>query len=167
MASQELEVLQESSNVKNSKRGKTRSVLDHQLFHYVVVAYFTAATWNPCSCLTTSLFCLFTLINEFAYQICSQALLYSEEMNIPQILSHDSTWAFLKSSECSTCWVIVKWYMKCWSDIWNVITAMIIAHLMLSHCWGLLNTPLNNNSTNNRHVESLYSGEIQCMCTML
>ena len=90
-ASQELEVLQESSNVKNSKRGKTRSVLDHQLFHYVVVAYFTAATWNPCSCLTTSLFCLFTLINEFAYQICSQALLYSEEMNIPQILSHDST----------------------------------------------------------------------------
>ena len=29
-------------------------------------------------------------------------------MNIPKILSHDSTWAFVKSSECSTCWVIVE-----------------------------------------------------------
>ena len=26
----------------------------------------------------------------------------------PKILSHDSTWAFVKSSDCLTCWVIVE-----------------------------------------------------------
>ena len=34
---------------------------------------------------------------------------------------------------------------------------------MLSH----LNTALNNTSTNAQHVESLYSGQIQCICTRL
>ena len=38
---------------------------------------------------------------------------------------------------------------------------------MLSHCWGHLNTPLDNTSTNNQHVESLSSGQIQCICTRL
>ena len=50
---------------KNPKRGKTRnshhflvtcSVLDHELFHYVVEASFTASTPNPRSCFTTSFF---------------------------------------------------------------------------------------------------------------
>ena len=36
---------------------------------------------------------------------------------------------------------------------------------MLSHCWGHLKTTLNNTSTNIQHVESLYSGQIQCICT--
>jgi len=52
----------------------------------------------------------------------------------PRILSHDSAWAFVKSSDCSTCWVIVE-------VIW---------------------TP---RSTNTQRVESLYSGQIQCICT--
>ena len=30
-----------------------------------------------------------------------------------------------------------------------------------------MNTPLNNTSTNTQHVESLYSGQIQCVCTRL
>ena len=34
------------------------SVLDHELFDYVVVASFTAPTPNPCSCFTTSFFAL-------------------------------------------------------------------------------------------------------------
>ena len=38
---------------------------------------------------------------------------------------------------------------------------------MSSHCWGHLNTPLDNTSTNTQHVESLYSGQIQCICTRL
>ena len=38
---------------------------------------------------------------------------------------------------------------------------------MLSHCWGHSNTPLDNTSTNTQHVESLYSGQIQCICTRL
>ena len=36
---------------------------------------------------------------------------------------------------------------------------------MLSHCWGHLNTPLDHTST--QHVESLCSGQIQCICTRL
>ena len=36
---------------------------------------------------------------------------------------------------------------------------------MLSHCWGHLNTALNSTSTNTQHVETLYSGQIQCICT--
>ena len=40
-------------------------------------------------------------------------------------------------------------------------------HNMLSHCYGHLNTPLNNTSTNTQLVESLYSGQIQCICTRL
>ena len=36
---------------------------------------------------------------------------------------------------------------------------------MLSHCWGHLNTELNNTSTSTQHVESLHSGQIQCICT--
>ena len=43
------------------------SVLDHELFPYVVVASFTASTPNPCSCFTASFFCPFVLMNEFAY----------------------------------------------------------------------------------------------------
>ena len=43
------------------------SVLDHELFHYVFVPSFTASTPNPRYCFTTSFFCLFVLINEFAY----------------------------------------------------------------------------------------------------
>ena len=66
------------------------SVFDHELFPYVVVASFTASTPNPSSCFTTSFFCPFVLINEFAYEKCSQVFC-SEGMNIPQILSHDST----------------------------------------------------------------------------
>ena len=81
------------------------SVLDHEIFQCGVVASFTASTPNPRSCFTTSFFCLFVLINEFAYWKCSQAFSCSEKMNIPTILSHDSTWAFV---ECSTCWVIVE-----------------------------------------------------------
>ena len=65
------------------------SVLDHELFHDVVVASFTASTLSPRSCFTSSFFCLFVLINEFAYYKCSQAFSCSEGMNIPQILSHD------------------------------------------------------------------------------
>ena len=33
-------------------------------------------------------------------------------------------------------------------------------HLMLSHCWGHLNTALNNTSAKSLHVQSLYSGQI-------
>ena len=44
------------------------SVLDHELFRYVVVASFIASTPNPRSCFTTSFFSLFVLINEFAYK---------------------------------------------------------------------------------------------------
>ena len=36
---------------------------------------------------------------------------------------------------------------------------------MLSNCWGHLNTALSNTSANTQHVESLYSGQIQCICT--
>ena len=42
------------------------SVLDHELFHYAVVASFTASTPNIRPCFTTSFFCPFVLINEFA-----------------------------------------------------------------------------------------------------
>ena len=41
------------------------SVLDHELFPYVVVASFTASTPNPRSGFTTSFSCKFVLINEF------------------------------------------------------------------------------------------------------
>ena len=58
---------------------------------------------------------------------------------MPEILSHDSTWAFLKFSERSTCGVIVE----------------------------VMNTPLNNTSINTQHVESLYSGQVQWICTLL
>ena len=42
------------------------SVLDHELFQYVVVAFFTACTPNLRSCFTTSFFCLSVLINRVA-----------------------------------------------------------------------------------------------------
>ena len=38
---------------------------------------------------------------------------------------------------------------------------------MLSHCWGYLNTLLNSISTNTQQVESLHSGQIQCIFTLL
>ena len=57
----------------------------------------------------------------------------------PKILSHDSTWALVKTSECSTCWVIVE-------AIWR---------------------PCSIASQQTQQVESLYSGQIQCICTLL
>ena len=39
--------------------------------------------------------------------------------------------------------------------------------LNMCHCWGHLNTPLDNTSTNSQYVESLDSGQIQCICTWL
>ena len=38
---------------------------------------------------------------------------------------------------------------------------------MLTHCQGHLNTPLDNTSTDTQHVESLYSEQIQFICTRL
>ena len=63
-------------------------------FHYVVVASFTASTLNPRSCFTTSFFLPF----------CPHqwVRLLEVQPTIFTFLSHDSTWAFVKSSECST-----------------------------------------------------------------
>ena len=61
-------------------------------FHYVVVAFFTASTPNLRSCFTTCFFfCPSVLINA-----------------LTQTLRHDSTWPFVKSSECSTYRVIIE-----------------------------------------------------------
>ena len=61
--------------------------------------------------------------------------MHAQCLAYPRIFSHYSAWAFVKSSDCSTCWVIVE-------VIW---------------------TP--RSTTPQQTLESLYSGQIQCICT--
>ena len=65
------------------------SVFVHELFPYVVVASFTASTPNPRPCFTTSFF--FALLSSSMSSLTRSEVFCSEGMNIPQILSHDST----------------------------------------------------------------------------
>ena len=55
----------------------------------------------------------------------------------PKILSHDSTWAFVKSSECTTCWVIVEVQIK------PVIKLSLSAWRQVSETWLQKFPPLN------------------------
>ena len=66
MASQELEVLQESSNDENSKRGKSRKWTEKEMEKLIDLLEKNTCLWDVSSCFTTSFFSLFVLINEFA-----------------------------------------------------------------------------------------------------
>ena len=56
MASQELEVLQESSNDKNSKRGKTRKWTEEEMEKLIDLLEKNTCLWDVSSCFTTSFF---------------------------------------------------------------------------------------------------------------
>ena len=67
-----------------------------------------------------------------------------------------------------------KWSLLFWGDEYtsdsqpwfNMRICKILRMLnMLSHCWGHLKNSLDNTPTNTQHVESLYSEQIQCICT--
>ena len=56
MALQELEVLQESSNDKNSKRGKTRKWTEEEMEKLIDLLEKNTCLWDVSSCFTTSFF---------------------------------------------------------------------------------------------------------------
>ena len=56
MASQELKVLQESSNDKNSKRGKTRKWTEEEMEKLIDLLEKNTCLWDVSSCFTTSFF---------------------------------------------------------------------------------------------------------------
>ena len=64
MASQELEVPQESSNDKNSKRGKTRKWTEEEMEKLIDLLEKNTCLFFV---LPRRFFLLFVLINEFAY----------------------------------------------------------------------------------------------------
>ena len=132
MASQELEVLQESSNEKNSKRGKTRKWTEEETEKLIDLL-----EKNTCSCFTTSFFWLHQWVRLLAVQP-SIFVFWGDEY------TQDSR----------------PWFNMSLCEIFRMLN-------MLSQCWGHLNTLLNNTLTNTQHVESLFSVQIQCICTRL
>ena len=93
------------------------SVLDHELFHYVVVVPFTASTPNPRSCFTAPFFCPFEWVRLLEVQ--------------PSIFVF---WGDEYTSDSQ------RWFNMSLCEIFGMLN-------MLSHCWGHLNTPLDKHST--------------------
>ena len=81
----------------------------------------------------------------------------------------DSTKSSVFAKQRSTCWAHARPVPSVSKDSqqwFNMSLCEIVGLLnMLSHFWGHLNISLNNTSTNTQHVKSLYSGQIQCICT--
>ena len=112
-------------------------------FHYVVVASLTASTPNPRSCFTTSFFfpfCPHQWVRLLEVQPAIFVFWGDEYTSDSQPYS---TWAFVKSSECSTCRVIVE---VIWTP--HSTTPQHVEHV--STCWELVQF------TNPMHLHAAY-----------